>query len=107
MCIRDRFLPDYASEEDAPLRVVRAETLSGSARLSHRDYLGSLTGLGIKREMIGDILIHETGADILVLEEMAEFLLLHYCLLYTSSSRLAPSAAEISLHLPSQSCRCQ
>lgn len=87
------FLPDYASEEDAPLRVVRAETLSGSARLSHRDYLGSLTGLGIKREMIGDILIHETGADILVLEEMAEFLLLHY----SQAGRVALKLKEVPL----------
>jgi len=26
---------------------------------SHRDYLGSLMGLGIKREKIGDILVRE------------------------------------------------
>ena len=51
------FLPDYAQPEDShPLAVIRAETSSGGTGLTHRDYLGSLTGLGIRREMIGDIL---------------------------------------------------
>lgn len=72
------FLPDYASPEDHPLSVIRARTAAGSRKLTHRDYLGSLTGLGIKREMIGDLLVYENGADIIVLEEMKDFLLLHY-----------------------------
>ena len=33
-------------------------------------------GLGIKREMIGDILVRENGADIVIIKEMGEFLLL-------------------------------
>lgn len=87
------FLPDYASEEDAPIRAVRAEVLSSGEKLTHRDYLGSLTGLGIRRERIGDILIHETGADILVLEEMADFLLLHY----SQAGRTALKVTEVPL----------
>ena len=43
--------------------------------------------------MIGDILIHETGADILVLEEMAEFLLLHY----SQAGRVALKLKEVPL----------
>jgi RNA-binding protein YlmH len=35
-------------------------------------------GLGIKREMIGDILVREDGADIVVIKDMADFLLYHY-----------------------------
>ena len=42
---------------------------------SHRDYLGGLIKLGIKREKIGDILVFEDGADILILEEITKFLL--------------------------------
>ena len=33
--------------------------------------------LGIKREKIGDIIVNEAGADILVLDEMADYLKLH------------------------------
>jgi len=72
------FLPDYAQLEDAPLCIVRATVQSGGRKLTHRDYLGSLTGLGLKREMIGDILTREDGADIIILEEIREFLLYHY-----------------------------
>lgn len=41
----------------------------------HRDYLGGLMKLGIKREKIGDIFVFKDGADILVLDEISKFLL--------------------------------
>lgn len=41
----------------------------------HRNYLGALMKLGIKREMIGDILVDEKGADILVYYDSLSFLL--------------------------------
>ena len=44
-------------------------------KLTHRDYLGSLMGLGITREKIGDILIGETGAQVIVLRETLPILL--------------------------------
>ena len=44
-------------------------------KLSHRDYLGSLLGLGIKREKIGDILVNETFADVFVIDRIAEYIL--------------------------------
>lgn len=73
------FLPDYASEEDSsPLAVIRAETPSGAKTLTHRDYLGALTGLGVRREKIGDILPHDAGADIIIMEEIKDFLLYNY-----------------------------
>lgn len=39
----------------------------------HRDYLGALMKLGIRREKIGDILVREDGADLVVLKEVLEF----------------------------------
>lgn len=75
------FYPDYMEEEDAraaaPLALLRAHKRKGDV-LTHRDYLGALMGLQVDRSVIGDILVHEDGADILVLEEMAEFILLHF-----------------------------
>ena len=44
-------------------------------KYNHRNYLGGLIKLGIKREKIGDILVFEDGADIIVLEEIEKFLL--------------------------------
>ena len=80
------FLPDYASEEDAAgfLKVIRVRAPKAGRKLTHRDYLGSLLSLGIDRSVTGDILVRDErsgigpGADIIVKEEMAEFIRLHY-----------------------------
>lgn len=72
------FLPDYAEPGDDDLLALLRIAKTGHRELSHRDYLGSLTGLGIKREVIGDILVREDGADIIILKDMSDFLLYHY-----------------------------
>ena len=43
-------------------------------KYSHRNYLGGIVKLGIKREKVGDILVSDDGADILIKEEIAETL---------------------------------
>ncbi len=43
--------------------------------LTHRDYLGSLMGLGIKRECIGDISINEKWAYCFLTEDISEYVL--------------------------------
>lgn len=40
---------------------------------THRDYLGGLMKLGIKREKIGDIVVFDEGANIVVLNEILDF----------------------------------
>lgn len=77
------FLPDWLEEvpgegEDCPLAVLRVTPAKGSPQLSHRDYLGAMLGLGVERSVAGDILVREDGADILVLRDMAAFLLQEY-----------------------------
>jgi len=47
----------------------------GGRPLTHRDYLGSLLGLGVERSVIGDILVRENGADVIILRDMAELFL--------------------------------
>lgn len=60
------------------LTVVRVIKPAISRDLSHRDYLGSMLGLGIDRSVTGDILVRSDGADIIVLPEIAGFLLSEY-----------------------------
>ena len=71
------FLPDWLEAEDAasqsPIRCLRA-VFRPEEKLSHRDFLGSLMGMGIVREKIGDILVGPDSADLLVLETVADFL---------------------------------
>ena len=42
--------------------------------LGHRDYLGAIMNLGIKRENIGDILVHEREAFVLVDKSLTDYL---------------------------------
>lgn len=95
------FLPDYADESDCPLSVIRIKTPAGGRKLTHRDYLGSLTGLGLKREMIGDILTDDNGADVIVLDEVKDFILLNYS--KAGRTTLTLEAVSVSeLHIPQQ-----
>ena len=45
-----------------------------AAPIAHRDVLGALMGLGIERELIGDIVLREAGAYIFCVERMADFI---------------------------------
>lgn len=60
--------------EADPLAVIEIEKDKFSPALTHRDYLGALMGLGIKREMTGDIIVNENGCKIAVLEKIAPFI---------------------------------
>lgn len=51
------------------------ETPHADKPLTHRDYLGALLSLGIKRECLGDILPGAGGAYVLTLADIAPFLL--------------------------------
>ena len=43
-------------------------------KLKHRDYLGTVMSFGLARERIGDIVVHEDSAYLIVLEENAKYI---------------------------------
>lgn len=55
------------------IRITLPKELQGE--YDHRSYLGAIMKLGLEREKIGDIFAEPTGADIIVKEEVADFLL--------------------------------
>lgn len=76
------FLPFYIEDfnmyisnnkDENPLCVFRAEKDSFSV-LSHRDYLGAITGLGIKREKTGDIIIDDKGCFFFTKHSISKFI---------------------------------
>ena len=70
------FLPDYLPPETVePEEYISALRLTWYAphSLSHRDLLGSLMGLGLKREGLGDLLVSEGSCDLLLLPELSPF----------------------------------
>ena len=100
------FLPDWMDPSDAgtysPIRCLRA-AFRTEDRLSHRDILGSLMGMGIVREKVGDILVSPESADLIVLDTVADFLLSSW----NSAGRARLTVTEIPaahLHIPEVRC---
>lgn len=94
------FLPDWMEPESAenPIRCLRAEYRE-EEKPTHRDFLGSLMGMGVVREKIGDILVAPGSTDLLVLEGVADFLLRSWS--SAGRTRLRVSAIGLeNLHIP-------
>lgn len=88
---------------DGIVSVLRVKKPAISRSLSHRDYLGSILGLGIERRLIGDILVRDDGADIIIIPEASEFLLREY----RQAGRTEVKTEEVSigdLIIPDQRC---
>ncbi len=75
------FLPDYAEDaeyikENTELSPIVALTIKKDSfsTLSHRDYLGAVMGLGIKREMVGDIFVTDFGCTMAVMRSVATYI---------------------------------
>ncbi|ANX01498.1 RNA-binding protein [Thermoclostridium stercorarium subsp. leptospartum DSM 9219] len=73
------FLPDYIRPEEItdddinPLSCIRAKYSSVNS-VTHRDILGAILGTGLKREVIGDILVNGNSSDIIVMKEVVPYL---------------------------------
>ncbi|MFI3172116.1 MAG: YlmH/Sll1252 family protein [Eubacteriales bacterium] len=75
------FVPDALCYENIyPISALKVEVkaLKYSEELTHRDYLGSLLGLGLDRSKIGDILILDTHTVIFVHECIANYVIEHF-----------------------------
>ena len=84
---------DVLQDPDGPLTALQANLPAG-ASLTHRDVLGALMGLGITREVLGDILLPETGVcQVVVLREAAPILLSQW----EGAGRYKVSVSELSL----------
>ncbi len=65
------FLEECPTDDIISVIVIRGRDI---ASLNHRDYLGSIMGLGIKREKIGDIVVFDDKAFVFALPDMAEYI---------------------------------
>ena len=73
------FRPDFTSDDEQEQfteGILKVLDIVPNSRggLSHRDYLGALMGLGIKREVTGDIIVTEEKCSIIVLSEIAGYI---------------------------------
>lgn len=91
------YLPEYLDESwllsgESPIAAVRA-SFREEETLSHRDFLGSLMGCGIKRETVGDIYVNQRSSDFLVTREILPYVLQNL----NSAGRVKLTLSEIPL----------
>lgn len=56
------------------LEIIRI-TLPNEVKYEHREFLSGIMKLGLKREKFGDIIVTDSGADIVVLKEVTKYFL--------------------------------
>jgi RNA-binding protein YlmH len=68
--------PDYVAEQDLelPLGLVVITSADDFSRIKHRDVLGAVLSLGIKRSNVGDIVLLQDTAQVIALKNMTEFI---------------------------------
>lgn len=69
------FFTDDAEPRDFQLAYLQVQGNFKFCRVSHRDYLGSLLGLGISRDKIGDLLVAEDGCQVILDGEIADYVI--------------------------------
>jgi len=67
-------LPQWLDTPEFPITAITF-TYRTTDELHHRDFLGSLMGLGLKRETVGDILIEKGRAVVFLKEDIADYVL--------------------------------
>ena len=91
------FLPDWLetpSEDDFPISCVRCTYPLEYGTIGHRDILGSLMGLGIERETLGDIYPSSGSADIVVLQDILPYVMQNFF----SAGKVHFQLREIGFH---------
>jgi len=81
--ICERAIIKFSSKEelgydlDYPIKLLKISPLTPkfAQKLSHRDYLGAIMSLGIKRELIGDILVNEKEAFVFSIDHIADYII--------------------------------
>ncbi len=69
--------PDYLDEYtvDTPIVAFEIKSTSQFEHLDHRDYLGAILGMGLKREKIGDIIVHNNTCQVVVNSSLKDYIL--------------------------------
>lgn len=68
---------EFGYEPDIPVSFIKIEPvlMKFADDLSHRDFLGSLMGLGIRREMLGDIFIKDNVAFLICMDSVSAYII--------------------------------
>ncbi len=89
-------------EESPPVTCLRIEPVNAkfADKLTHRDFLGSLMALGIKREMLGDIVVQDDRAYLFCMDSIAAFIALELTQVKHTTVRCVSSQPPQTLTQP-------
>ncbi|MGL4850066.1 MAG: RNA-binding protein [Clostridium sp.] len=68
-----------------PIKILRIKNKSKFKNLTHKDYLGSLMNLGIKRSKMGDLIVENDFCYVCVLEDIANYIEMNLAKVSSSS----------------------
>ncbi|NPV52487.1 MAG: photosystem II S4 domain protein [Firmicutes bacterium] len=79
---RAAIMPDFYLTETADFSLTALEVRplyqdQGAGALSHRDSLGAILGLGLKREKVGDLIVLRDRCQVVLAAEIQEYVLLN------------------------------
>ena len=82
--------PFYMEYEDIepPIKFIQIDGNFKFRNVSHKDYLGSILGLGIKREKIGDILIHDDFCQVIVSSDICDYIVMNLTKVATNTVKV-------------------
>lgn len=88
--------PDFLAAEDVDDQItcLAAQGNFNFQKVSHRDYLGSLLALGLKREKFGDIVVGERASYFLVDSQVADYVCRNLTQIHRVPVELAPVQPE-------------
>ncbi|MFD1426696.1 RNA-binding protein YlmH [Kroppenstedtia sanguinis] len=71
---RARIFPPWQEDGDNGLSFFELQSVDRSSPLQHPDVLGSLLGLGVKREVLGDLLPRQTHCQVIIAGEISDYI---------------------------------
>ena len=69
------FISDESQNLEFSYKILEIKNLSKFKEQEHKDYLGSILGLNIKRELLGDIMVLEDKAYTIVSDKISDYLI--------------------------------
>ena len=82
-----------------PVSLIKMQNKSEFSKLTHKDYLGSILALGIRREKLGDLICEDCSAYVAIYEELADYIM--YNLKSVGNSPCSVEIVDIyNSHLP-------
>ncbi len=91
---------EYNKDDGLPIVLYSVKATDKNAVISHRDVLGALMGLGIKREMTGDIIAKNNQAQFFCHQSVSEFVKMNLTKIGRYSVELGESEFSEMAELP-------